>query len=123
MLKEVGFQANQHEILADNFCKMQCKSVHESAKRLKEQKKRNVKEAERVGAELKTAYKHMEAARDKFRKAWDEQEKAAAAHQRAAADGAITRNEVRMWTSAYSMDIRVTEGITHGDAWCARCWT
>ena len=53
MLNEVGFQANQHEILADNFSKEQYRSVHEAAKRLKEQKKRNMKEADKIGAELK----------------------------------------------------------------------
>jgi len=57
MLREVGFQANQHELLAENFCKDQYKSVHEAAKRLKEKKKRNVKEADKIGAELKSAYK------------------------------------------------------------------
>ena len=68
MLNEVGFQANQHEILADNFSKEQYKSVHEAAKRLKEQKKRNVKEAEKIGGELKQAYKTMDSCREKFRK-------------------------------------------------------
>ncbi len=63
MLNEVGFQANQHEILADNFVKEQYKSVHEAAKRLKEHKKRNMKEADKIGAELKQAYKTMDSCR------------------------------------------------------------
>jgi len=43
--------------LADNFCKDQYKSVHEAAKRLKEKKKKNMKEADKIGTELKQAYK------------------------------------------------------------------
>ena len=75
MLSELGFLANQHELLSDNFVKDQYKGVHESVKRLKETRKKNMKEADKISGDLRSAYKSMEASREKFRKAYDEQER------------------------------------------------
>ena len=82
MLSELGFLANQHELLSDNFCKDQYKGVHESVKRLKETKKKNVKEADKIANDLRSAYKSMDASKEKFRKAYDEQERTTQAFNR-----------------------------------------
>ena len=82
MLSELGFLANQHELLSDNFCKDQYKGVHESVKRLKDTRKKNIKEAEKIAGDLKSAYKSMESSREKFRKAYDEQERTTQAFNR-----------------------------------------
>ena len=42
----------------------------------------------------KAAYKKMDETKDKFRKAYDDQEKATAAYNKANDDGNVTRNEV-----------------------------
>ena len=94
MLKEVNYQANQHEIMAETFVKERYKGVMENVKRLKEKRKNNLKDSEKIAAELKKAYKTMDAAKEKFRKAYDEQEKAIATYNRANNDGSVTKNEV-----------------------------
>ena len=43
---------------------------------------------------FKAAYKKMDATKEKFRKAFDDQEKATAAYNKANDDGNVTRNEV-----------------------------
>ena len=45
MLAEVGFVAGQHEVLSENFCKEQYKGVLAETKKLKEERKKNMKEA------------------------------------------------------------------------------
>lgn len=94
MLKEVGFQANQHDLLYESLSKEQYKQLLETVKRLKETRKRNMKEAEKIELDLKKAFKTMDSAKDKFRKAYDEQEKAAAVYNKAENDGQVSRNEV-----------------------------
>ena len=94
MLSEVGFQAGQHEVLAEAFCKERYKGVMSEVKSLKEARKKNMKEAEKIATELKAAYKKMDATKDKFRKAFEDQEKANAAYTKAENDGNVTKNEV-----------------------------
>ena len=94
MLQEVGFLAGQHEILADSFTKEHYKSIQEQVKRLKEGRKKNIKESEKIASELKSSYKTMDSAKEKFRKAFDEQERTAVAYNRANDDGSVTKNEV-----------------------------
>ena len=53
MLSEVGFLAGQHEVLSDAFCKERYKGVMGEVKSLKEARKKNIKEAEKIAAELK----------------------------------------------------------------------
>ena len=52
MLSEVGFQAGQHEVLSEAFCKERYKGVMGEVKALKEARKKNMKEAEKIAAEL-----------------------------------------------------------------------
>ena len=95
MLSEVISQSNQHDRLAESFCKDQYKTLQEQVKRLKDQRKKNMKEADKIETELKKAYKTMDAAKDKFRKAYEEQEKADATYSKAENDGTVTKNEVK----------------------------
>lgn len=94
MLKEVNYQANQHDIMAENFSKERYKGILDNVKRLKEKRKNNLKDSDKIAAELKKAYKTMDSAKEKFRKAFEEQEKAIATFNRANADGSVTKNEV-----------------------------
>ena len=43
---------------------------------------------------MKAAYKKMDATKEKFRKAFEDQEKANAAYSKAENDGNVTKNEV-----------------------------
>ena len=95
MLKEVGFQAGQHELLSEGYSKDQYKNVQENVKNLKEQRKRIMKDAEKIREELKHSYKSMESTKEKFRKAFDDQEKSQAVYNKANDDGSVTPNEVK----------------------------
>ena len=59
MLSEVGFLAGQHEVLSDAFCKERYKGVMGEVKSLKEARKKNMKEAEKIAAELKAGLPHV----------------------------------------------------------------
>ena len=73
MLTEVGYIAGQHELLAESFQKDNYRNVHDHAKKLKEIRKRNMEEHKTHLTELKQVYTAMERAKEKFRKAFDEQ--------------------------------------------------
>ncbi len=95
MLSEVGFMAGQHEVLSESFCKEQYKGVLVEVKKLKEARKKNMKEADKIAADMKSAFKTMDAAKEKFRKAYEEQERCAVAFKKANDDGSVTKNEVQ----------------------------
>ena len=63
MLQEVGFLAGQHEVLAENFTKDNYKMVQEQVKRLKEKRRKTMKEADKLAEDLRKAFKDMEATR------------------------------------------------------------
>lgn len=84
MLQEVGFIAGQHEVLAESFSKENYKHVHEQAKKLKEIRKRNMKEYDKHLHQYNASRKEMEVAKDKLRKAYEDQEKAKAVYKAAA---------------------------------------
>ena len=82
MLSEVGYQAGQHEVLAESFSKEVYKNLHEQAKQLKEIRRRNIKESDKLVTELNSAFKSMQSSKEKFRKAFEDQEKAQQAFAR-----------------------------------------
>ena len=47
-----------------------------------------------LASRMKAAYKKMDATKEKFRKAFEDQEKANAAYSKAENDGNVTKNEV-----------------------------
>ena len=94
MLKEVGFQAGQHEVLAEALSKEIYKNIHEQAKQLKEIRRKNMKDSEKLVTDLNAAFKSMQASKEKFRKAFEEQEKATSAFKKADGDGNVSRNEL-----------------------------
>ena len=83
MLQEVGFQAGQHEVLAESFSKDIYKQMHDQAKSLKEIRRKNMKESEKIVTDLNVAFKSMQASKDKFRKGFEDQEKANGVYQKA----------------------------------------
>ena len=95
MLQEVGFIAGQHEVLAESFAKENYKTVHEEVKKMKEVLKRNVKQYHKHNQDLKTSFKAMSAAKEKFRRAYEEQNKAADAYDFASREGSTSKNEMK----------------------------
>ena len=76
MLLEVGFQAGQHEILADAFSKEIAQQIYEKAKEMKETRRKNMKQSKKILDELNASFKSMTASKDKFRRAYEEQVRA-----------------------------------------------
>ena len=82
MLLEVGFQAGQHEILADVFSKDIAQQIFEQAKQMKKTRQNNMKQSKKISDELTAAFKTMHAAKDKFRRAYDDQVRATEAYKK-----------------------------------------
>ena len=82
MLLEVGFQAGQHEILADAFSKDIAQQIFDEAKQMKKNRQTNMKQSKKISDELTMAFKTMTAAKDKFRRAYDEQVRATEAYKK-----------------------------------------
>lgn len=94
MLLEVGFQAGQHEILADAFSKDIAQQIFDEAKQMKKNRQTNMKQSKKISDELTMAFKTMTAAKDKFRRAYDEQVRATEAYKKSDAEGNISRNDL-----------------------------
>ncbi|TRY73831.1 hypothetical protein TCAL_01926 [Tigriopus californicus] len=109
MLTEVGFEAGQHERLAEAYTQVCYKGVHDNVKKLKERKKRNTKDHDKICTELEQSFKAMDSSRSKFRKAFDEQEKAFAAIDRAEKDGGSTKNDISKLKKASNDKSRLCE--------------
>ena len=62
MLLEVGFQAGQHEILADAFSKDIAQQIFDEAKQMKKNRQTNMKQSKKISDELTMAFKTMTAA-------------------------------------------------------------
>ena len=82
MLLEVGFQAGQHEILADAFSKDIAQQIFEEAKQMKKNRQTNMKQSKKISDELTVAFKTMHAAKDKFRRAYEDQVRATEAYKK-----------------------------------------
>ena len=82
MLLEVGFQAGQHEILADAFSKEIAQQIYEKAKEMKETRRKNMKQSKKILDELNASFKSMTASKDKFRRAYAEQVSATQTYQK-----------------------------------------
>ena len=66
MLQEVGFQAGQHEVLAETFSKDIYKQIHEQAKTLKEVRRKNMRESEKIVNDLNAAFKSMQSSKVRY---------------------------------------------------------
>merc|ERR1719412_1674811 len=95
MLLEVGFIAGQHELLSESLHKENYKNVREQVKKLREVRRRNMDEHKKHLTELKQVYHAMEKAKEKFRKAFEDQERAVAAYNTANSDGSVTKNDIK----------------------------
>ena len=94
MLKEVGFQAGQHEVIAEAFSKEIARNVSKQVKELREDRRKNKRVSEKLVNDLNSAYSEMTKSKDLFRKSFEEQERAIQAFKKADADGNVSRNDV-----------------------------
>ena len=102
MLKEVGFQAGQHEVIAEAFSKEIARNVSKQVKELREDRRKNKRVSEKLVNDLNSAYSEMTKSKDLFRKSFEEQERAIQAFKKADADGNVSRNDVERMRLAAS---------------------
>merc|ERR1719384_642249 len=110
MLLEVGFMAGQHELLSESLHKENYKNVRDQAKKLREVRRRNMDEHKKHLAELKQVYHAMEKSKEKFRKAFEDQERAVAAYNTANSDGSVTKNDIK------KLNMQMQTKTSHCDA-------
>ena len=91
MLLEVGIIAGQHELLSESLIKDNLKPIREQAKKFREIRRCNMDAHKKHVVELNKVYLPMEKTKEKFRKSFEDQEKAVAAHQSASS---VTKSEL-----------------------------
>lgn len=116
LLQEVGFQAGQHEVLADAFKKEISKTIFDQSKELRKIRETNIKISRKNVRELEHALSNMQGSKEKFRKAFEEQEKATTAFKKADSDGNVSRNDVERYRLTASTKTNTCESTKHSFA-------
>ena len=93
MLRELGFQAGQHEVLAENLTSSLPAKVKARAKELGKEAERCRKEVKVLAAGQEAEGRAVERAGGKYCRAQGEWEGAVAAVRRAEEEGVVSRNE------------------------------
>merc|ERR1719376_1202192 len=96
ILREIGYQAGQHELLADNLIKTLCADLQKKSKDLGKAVKDNCKAARKCKEVVDSEQQEMEKTKQKY--------------ERADADGTLSRNEILKMKIVTDMKSR-----THGD--------
>lgn len=68
ILQELGYQAGQHELLADSYGKDCSKAIDDRLKEVKNEMKKNKKEAESIEKNLSQSYKSLDSKKQKISK-------------------------------------------------------
>ena len=91
---ETGYQAGQHELLAEHVTKVTVKEIHHKSSEFHKKIRENSKHARIEKEKMDSSYLKLEKAKLKYQKSfhdWKESEKTS---QKADKDGKISRNEV-----------------------------
>eukprot|EP00092_Neocalanus_flemingeri_P058116 GFUD01069205.1.p1 GENE.GFUD01069205.1~~GFUD01069205.1.p1 ORF type:complete len:558 (+),score=166.38 GFUD01069205.1:488-2161(+) len=94
ILVELGYQAGQHELLADTYGKECSKGIDDRLKEVKKEMKKNKKEAETIEKSLSQSYKSLDNRKLKYQKAHTELELTSNTFKKTESDGTISRHEV-----------------------------
>jgi len=94
ILEELGYQAGQHELIAESFGKTLTKEIDNRASEVKKETGKLKKEAETLQRNLRTSYKALDDTKLKYQKSHIELEVAKATFEKTEADGSVSRNEV-----------------------------
>jgi len=90
-LQELGYQAGQHEILAETCCKTIPHDIQNKVKEVSKQTKNNLKEAKEISEDLEKNYKYLDKNKIKYQRAYVDQEQARTNYEKAEADGTVSR--------------------------------
>jgi len=94
ILKQLEFQANQHEILAETLGFEQSKLVDQKVKESRNQLKNYRKEQKDAEINLQKSYKSLDASKLKYQKSYSDRELAKSNYEKAEVDGTYSRNDV-----------------------------
>ena len=94
MLEELGYQAGQHELVAESFEKDYAKEIDDRVNEVKKEMKMSKKEADTLQRNMHQSYKALDDAKLKYQKSHIELEIAKTTYAKTEADGTVSRNEV-----------------------------
>ena len=116
MLKEVGFQAGQHEVIAESYKRDISETIKDQIGQIKKARENNIRKATKCTTELRDAKRTMFQARERFRRAYDDQIKAKQNYENAEADGRISRNDVQKLKQTEHQKTATCEQVKHSYA-------
>merc|ERR1719400_3031760 len=93
-LQELGFQAGQHEIVAETFNNKLQPELIKKSKEIAKKTKNNIKEAKKFSENLNRSYKELEKCKMKYQKSYGEMEESKGTFQKAEGEGTMSRNEI-----------------------------
>lgn len=93
-LQELGFQAGQHEIVAETLSNQIQQEVIKKSKEIAKKTKNNIKEAKKISENLNRSYKDLDKCKAKYQKSHHEMEEAKSAFLKADCEGTMSRNEI-----------------------------
>jgi len=94
LLKETGYQAGQHEVLAEHLAKLLVKEVQKKAAEILKKTKDNSKQAKKYQDMMDASYFTLEKSKLKYEKGFHDWREAERNFQVADQDGTISRNEI-----------------------------
>eukprot|EP00092_Neocalanus_flemingeri_P031176 GFUD01033867.1.p1 GENE.GFUD01033867.1~~GFUD01033867.1.p1 ORF type:complete len:570 (+),score=214.86 GFUD01033867.1:46-1755(+) len=93
-LAETGYQAGQHELLAEHLSKVLVKEIQNKSAEAQKKVKDNSKEAKREKERIEASYFNLEKAKLKYQKSFHDWKESDRDYQIADQDGTISRNEI-----------------------------
>jgi len=94
VLQEIGFQAGQHEILAETFSQKLHLELQRKSKEISKMTKKNLKDAKNLSDDLDNIYKDLEKTKNKYKKSFIDWEDAKENYIKAEKDGILSRKEI-----------------------------
>ena len=90
----MGFQAGQHEIVAETLSNQLQQDVIRKSKEIIKKTKNNIKEAKKISETLNRSYKELDKCKSKYQKSYHEMEDAKGTFMKADGEGIMSRNEI-----------------------------
>ena len=91
---ETGYQAGQHELLAEHVTKVTVKEIHHKSSEFHKKIRENSKHARIEKEKMDSSYLKLEKAKLKYQKSFHDWKESERTFQKADKDGKISRNEV-----------------------------
>ena len=94
ILEELGYQAGQHELIAESLGKTLIKDIEDRVSEVKKETGNLQREAKTLQRNLSNSYKALDDSKLKYQKSHIELEIAKNTYAKTEADGSVSRNEV-----------------------------